>query len=178
MASPYSTGRRGVQYGATGAFQRAGSIKGADDFLKLSKKLKEAGDKGLRNEFHAAMRQAAKPLIPKVRAAALRDLPKQGGLNERVAKKKYTAQTRTGAKTAGVRITGSKVDPRINEGRVWHPVFGRKGKPKKEGGKNSVIQNIPSADGYFDDTIRDSAKEIREDMRAVLAAWTERLARG
>ena len=153
----------------TSPFGRAKSIKGAEDLLKLSKRLKAAGQSELRKELHKAVRETAKPLIPKVRAAARKQLPKQGGLNERIAKKPYRAQVRTGAKTAGVRITGTKVDPRINEGRVAHPVFGRP--------RSTVVQRVPSADGYFDDTLRDEGPEIRDELRKTLAAWTNRLAR-
>jgi hypothetical protein len=174
VTSPYSTGRRGVQYGSNpGAVGRAKSIKGAEDLLALSKRLKAAGQTELRKELHKDMREAAKPLIPKVRKAAREQLPSAGGLNERIAKKPYRSQVRTGARTAGVRITGSKVDPRINQGRVWHPVFGREGKAKN-GGRNSVVQNVPSADGYFDDTLRDQGPAVREELRQVLDAWVQR----
>ena len=166
-----------MQYGGrpTG-IQGAKSIKGADDLLRLSKALKAAGQTELRKELHKTMRNAAKPVIPAVREAARKQLPTAGGLNERIAKKPYRAQVRTGAKTAGVRITGSKVDPRINQGRVWHPVFGRKGKAKN-GGRNAVVQQVPSADGYFDDTIRERGPEIRDDLRAAFQAFLNRLAR-
>jgi hypothetical protein len=172
MTSPYATGRRGVQYG--GRVSGSGSAQGSEDLLKLSKKLKAAGQKELRKEFHKAMRDAAKPVIPKIRKAARDDLPSAGGLNQRIARKPLRSQVRTGAKTAGVRIAGSKVDPRINQGRVWHPIFGRKGKPKN-GGRNSVVQRIPSADGYFDDTIREEASEIRAALRSALDDWTQRV---
>lgn len=152
------------------AFDRAKSVKGADDLLALSKRLKAAGQTELRKELHKAMRTAAKPLIPEVRKAARAQLPKSGGLNERIARKPYRAQVRTGAKTAGVRITGSKVDPRINEGRVAHPVFGRS--------KSTVVQQVPSAQGYFDETLRDQGPQVRDELRRTLAAWTERIARG
>jgi hypothetical protein len=167
MTSPFSTGRRGVQYG--GAISRAKAVKGAEDLLALSKRLKAAGQKDLRNELHKAMRDAAKPLIPKVRAAARAKLPKAGGLNERIAKKPYRSQVRTGATTAGVRITGTKVDPRINEGRVWHPVFGDR--------KPGAIQRVPSADGYFDDTLRESAPEVQDELRRTFSAFVDRLVR-
>ena len=178
MTSPYSTGRRGVQYGAEGATARGEAIRGADNLLALSKKLKAAGQTELRKELHKAMRNVAKPLVPKIREAARKQLPTAGGLNDRIAKKPYRAQVRTGAKTAGVRITGTKVDPRINrEGRVWHPVFGREGKAAN-GGRNSVVQKVPSAEGYFDETLRDEGPEVREELRSTLAAWSERLLRG
>lgn len=153
-----------------GVFDRAKSIKGADDFLALSKRLKAAGQTELRKELHKTMRDAAKPLIPLVREAARRDLPKAGGLNERIARKPYRAQVRTGAKTAGVRIVGTKVDPRINQGRIAHPVFGRP--------HSTVVQQVPEAAGYFDETLRDQGPEIRDEMREMLAAWLDRLARG
>lgn len=152
------------------------SAQGADAFLLLSKRLKAAGDGELRKELHRAVAAAGKPLIPKIRAAAMRDLPSAGGLNQRIAKKPYKSTVRTGVKTAGLRIVGTKVDPRINQGRVWHPVFGRKGKPKNEG-RNSVVQNVPSAAGYFDDTLRESAPQIREDVTEVLADFARRLTR-
>jgi hypothetical protein len=139
-----------------GLTSRVQGRKGANDFLALSKRLKEAGRKDLRNELNKAMRTAAKPLIPKVREAARADLPKHGGLNERIAKKPYRAQTRTGARNAGVRIVGSKVDPRINdEGRVFHPVFGH---------KPGVVQDVPKANGYFSDTLRSQGPGIRDDV--------------
>ena len=146
------------------------SAQGADAFLALSKRLKAAGNGELRKELHKAVREAGKPLIPKVRAAALRDLPSAGGLNRRIAKKPYRAQARTGVKTAGLRITGGKVDPRINnQGRIAHPVFGRP--------NSTVVQNVPGARGYFDETIRDEAPQIREDVTEVLVDFARRLTR-
>ena len=171
MTSPFSTGRRGVAYtgaGTAGSFSQGGVLKGADDFLRLSKALKAAGQKDLRKELHKAVAAAAKPVIPAVREDARRDLPKHGGLNERIARKPLRAQTRTGEKTAGVRIVGSKVDPRINEGRVYHPVFGR---------RPGVVQQVPSAKGYFTDTIARQAPEIRSAVLQVLDEFTDRIVR-
>lgn len=143
--------------------------QGAEDFFKLSKRLKMAGELGMRKELHRGMRGAAKPLIPKVKAAALRTLPRRNGLNERIAGKKYAAQVLTGITTAGVRITGAKVDPRINnEGRVFHPVFGR---------RPGEIQMVPAAKGYFSDTIADSAPDIRDDLKNVVQGYLDQLGR-
>jgi hypothetical protein len=153
------------------------SQRGASDFFKLSKALKAAGQKGLRDELHKSVTEAAKPLIPKVREAARRELPAAGGLNERIAKKPYRAQARTGIKTAGVRITGSKVDPRINNaGRIGHPVFGRKGKAKN-GGRNFVVQTVPSAKGYFDETLSREGPAVREAVVAAMREFTDRIVR-
>ncbi len=142
------------------------SVRGADDFLALSRRLKAVGETELRKELHRAMGAAAKPLIPKVKDAARRNLPRQGGLNERIAKKPLRAQTRTGAKTAGVRIVGTKVDPRINEGRIFHPVFGRPG--------SGVVQQVPRARGYFDETLSREGPAVRDDILKVIRDYTIR----
>jgi hypothetical protein len=145
-----------------GSAARAGGtgVGGADDFLKLSKALKAAGQGELRKALNKTMKDAAKPLIPKVRAAARDSLPKTNGLNERMARKPYRVQVRTGATTAGVRIVGTKLDPRINnEGRIFHPVFGR---------KPGVVQQVPGAVGYFDKTLSESGPAIRDDLTKAL----------
>jgi hypothetical protein len=142
---------------------------GANDFLSLSKRLKAAGEKGLRNELNKVMRNAATPLIPKVREAARASLPKGGGLNERIAKKPLRAQTRTGNATAGVRIVGTKVDPRINDqGRVFHPVFGH---------KPGVVQDVPNAKGYFDKTLEREGQSIRGDVLRALTDFRDSIAK-
>ena len=140
---------------------------GADALLALSKRLKAAGQTELRKEFTKAVQAAAKPLIPKVRDAARNTLPKHGGLNERIARKPFRAQVRTGVTTAGVRITASKVDPRIDDGRVYHPVFGR---------KPGVVQHVKP--GFFSETLADEAPKIAPDVVDVLADWAERIVKG
>lgn len=143
-------------------------MNGADEFLALSKMLKAAGQADLRRELHKVVPAAARPLIPKVRQAARQSLPKRGGLNERIAKKPLRAQARTGVKTAGVRIVGTKVDPRINQGRVFHPVFGR---------KPGVTQQVPAAEGYFTDTLKESAPQVRAAVQKALEDFTDRMVR-
>jgi hypothetical protein len=145
------------------------SVRGADDFYALSKHLKAAGQTELRKALNKAMRDAAKPLIPKVRAAARANLPKRNGLNERMARKPYRVQVRTGADTSGVRIVGTKVDPRLNdEGRIFHPVFGR---------KPGVVQTVPGAAGYFSDTLANSGREVRGDLMDALQDFTKDILR-
>jgi hypothetical protein len=142
-------------------------VGGAEDFLRLSKALKAAGQTELRKELNKAMRNAAKPLLPKVRQAARDTLPKKNKLNERIAKKPFRVQTRTGANTAGVRIVGSKVDPRINEGRVYHPVFGR---------TPGVVQRVTP--GYFDKTLTEHGPQVRDDLAKALDDFAETLIQG
>lgn len=180
MAS-VGSGRRGVQ-SFSGRVSGGGSQvdAGARAFYELSKRLKEVGGTGkgsLRNEMNRALRQAAKPLPKAVKAAAREELPKSGGLNERIAKRTPSVVTRTGVKTAGIRVQDKKTDPRMStRGRIPHPVFGRRGKPKN-GGKNFVVQVFPKAMGYFDETLRDSAPQVRGDVVEVLEGFAKRLTR-
>lgn len=144
--------------------------RGARDLLAVSKSLKAAGEGKLRKEFHKTISGAAKPLIPKVRESARQRGPKQGGLNERLAKKPYRAQVRTGVTTAGVRIVGSKVDPRINDqGRVQHPVFG---------GKKRVVQSIPELKGYFDDPLMQSGPAVSRQVVSAMDDFVRKIVRG
>jgi hypothetical protein len=146
------------------------TTRGARDFLTVSKALKDAGETGLRKEFHRTVRDAAKPLPKKVKQSARDRAPKEGGLNEALAKKPVRVQTRTGAKTAGVRIVGTKVDPRINDlGRIQHPVFGR---------KPPVIQYVPRLKGYFEDPLKESGPEVQAAVVEAMNGFTRRLLRG
>lgn len=146
------------------------SARGGRDFLAVSRYLKDAGQSGLRKEFHKTVRDAAKPLVPKVREAARSRGPKRGGLNDALAKKPYRVQARTGAKTAGVRIVGTKVDPRINSlGRIQHPVFGH---------KPPVVQYNGAVKGYFDDTLTREGPSVQGEVVRAMNEWTSRLLRG
>lgn len=130
-------------------------VTGAEQFLRASKALKAAGELGLRKELHKAMRVAVKPLTPLTRAAAMEQLPKRGGMNVRVAKAKQTPQARTGARTAGVRLTVGKSGSGArgaNVGVVRHPVFGD--------AKKWVDQPVPNATGWFDETCRQHAPTL------------------
>jgi hypothetical protein len=147
-----------------------GSGSGARDFLAVSKALKAAGETELRKELNKTVRDAAKPLAPKVRESARNSAPKHGGLNERLAKKPYRVQTRTGAKTAGVRIVGTKVDSRINDlGRIQHPVFG---------GKKKVVQYDQNVKGYFDKPLEESGPAISREVVSAMDSFVRKLVRG
>ena len=141
-------------------------VQGAEDFLRLSRALKAAGQTELRKQLNKTMRDAAKPLLPKVKAAAEANLPKKGGLNTRIAKKPFRVQTRTGASTAGVRIVGTKVDPRIDQGRVYHPVFGR---------SPGVVQQVKP--GYFSETLAAEGPAVRDDLAQALEDFAGTLLR-
>lgn len=130
-------------------------VRGGEDFFRLSKALKAAGQTDLRKELNKALRAAAKPLIPKTRAAARVRLPRAGGMAEAVARASQRVQVRTGAKTAGVRVVVSKTTAAraANKGAVRHPVFGS---------DRWVTQEIPKAEGWFDETLNEEAPKVAQ----------------
>ncbi len=132
-------------------------VDGAEDFLRLSKALKRAGRTEMRKHLNAQMKKAAKPLIAKSKAEALKTLPQRGGLARQIAREPQRIQVRTGTNTAGVRIVvGRRAGGArsTNRGFVRHPVFGNR--------DHWVTQKVPS--GWFDDTMRAGAKPIRREV--------------
>lgn len=142
---------------------------GAEKFLRLSKALKQAGKTDLRRELNKGLRDAARPLIAKTRAAARRDLPHSGGLAQLVAKTPQRIQVRTGATTAGVRIVAGRAGSGArgtNKGVIRHPVFGT---------DVFVDQKVPS--GWFDDTIKASAADVRTELERAVERVAQQVVR-
>ena len=145
-------------------------VRGADQFLRFSKALKHAGRTELRKELNRGMRTAAKPLIAKTRAEALRRLPQRGGFARQVATEPQRIQVRTGAKTAGVRVVvgkkrgGAKA---ANRGVIRHPVFGNR----------DVWVNQSVKPGWFDEPLKDSAPAIRRELLQAMHDVAERVVR-
>lgn len=142
-------------------------IRGADQFLRLSKALKAAGETGMRKELHAGMRKAARPLIPRARAAARQRLPKRGGLADQVAREPARISVRTG-RDPGVRVTIGKRRggaQSANRGVIRHPVRG--------GGW--VEQEVPG--GWFDDTNDEAAPEIRRELEKAMQVVVDKIAK-
>lgn len=144
-------------------------VTGAEDFLRLSKALKAAGQTGLRKELNKALKSAATPLKSKTQSAARSRLPKRGGLSDIVAREPQTVQVRTGAQTGGVRIVVGKrrgAARATDIGSVRHPVFGR---------DVYVTQSVPP--GWFSDTAQKNAPAIRNDLAQALEDFAGRIVR-
>lgn len=146
-------------------------VRGAENFMRLSKALKAAGQKELRKELNKNLRDAVKPLIPLTRAAARSTLPSRGGLAAEVARAPQRAQVRTGQNTAGVRLVVGKrrgsAAGSANRGVVRHPVFGR-----------DVWVEQKVTPGWFDDTLEQAAPdEVRKRCEAAIEAVAEKVVR-
>lgn len=146
-------------------------VDGAEKFLRLSKALKAAGQTELRKELNKSLKDAVKPLIPKVKDAARSKLPQRGGLAKTVAKASIRPQVRTGQDTAGVRLVVGKrrgsAAASTNRGVVRHPVFDR---------NTWVEQRVEP--GWFDKTLEAEAPgETRLAIEAALEAMVDKVRR-
>lgn len=144
-------------------------VQGADDFLRLSKALKAAGEKDLRKGLHKGLRQAVAKHKPTVAEGLAAVLP--SALSGRGTNVKQAIQVKTGTHpgvTVGIRYgkagrsLGASNAKLVNQrGLLRHPMFGS-GKDVKW-----VNQSIGGSE-WFDDGWRKVAPELREQLMRVL----------
>ena len=136
----------------------------------LAARLKAAGAVGVRAEMVAGLKAAAKPMVPKLQESARNSLPKAGGLNEYVAKRKPKVSVRTTGRTAGVRIRSQVKGNYTNTGQWRHPVFGNR--------KKWAEETYEPAAGWWDRVVKADDGETKAAAVAVLktvAAQVQRL---
>lgn len=139
-------------------------IEGAEQLDALARRLKAAGDGGLRRELLAGIRRAAAPLPSAARASALTTLPTAGGLAGRVAASRMAIRTRLTGANLGVRVEAKSLWGlrAMDAGTVRHPVFGR-----------GAWVTQPIADGWFSAAMKERAGDVQMEVRDAM----ERVAR-
>jgi len=144
------------------------TVRGAGDFMRLSKALKEAGRTDLRKQLHKGLRDAVKKVMPEAEQKLAEQLPylKRGKAVNQVVQVKtgrdpgVTVGMRYGSRrSTNARLANSK-------GVFRHPVWADGAKTRKEW--RWVNQPVPGALGWFDNTYRDAAPEIRRQIEAVM----------
>lgn len=154
-------------------------VRGAEDFLRLSKALKAAGRVELRKELHRGMREAAKPLVGEAKKAARETFPKRGRLADREARIQFRAQVRTG-RDPGVRVVAPGrflAGKAVNAtGRFRHPVFAAKGATRKQW--RWVNQRVPGGQGWFDRRMQQQAPAVRTRLEAAMERVVDDVVRG
>lgn len=153
------------------------SVTGADDFLKLSKAMKETGHTELRKALHKGLRDAVKEVMPEAERKLAEQLPylKRGKAVTQVVQVKtgrdpgVTVGMRYGSKrSTNARLANSK-------GVFRHPVFADGEKKRKEW--RWVDQPVPGAEGWFDKTYINAAPKIRKQIEAVMGDLIEDIVR-
>lgn len=139
------------------------AVNGSAELYDLARRLKAAGEFGIRRDMVAALRKAAKPIIPLMQDEARSSLPKAGGMNEYVASRKPTTSVRTTVNTAGVSIRYKKKGAYSDQSGWRHPVFGRRDRPW------AVTTYAPSV-GWFERGGQAGTPAAKVAMDAVLVA--------
>lgn len=146
-------------------------VQGAEQFLRLSKALKEAGQTKLRAELNKQLAASVRPMVPLARASARSRLPQRGGLAARVAKSPMSVKVATGTKTFGVRVVVIKRQGTaargLNRGQFRHPVFGDRDR--------FVVQEVEP--GWFDDVAKAQADDVRKAALAAIEAVADKVIR-
>lgn len=144
-------------------------VNGANQLAALTRRLKAAGEGGLKRDLLRGLREGTKPMVEAARSSALEHLPKQGGLNQEVASSKIAVRTRTSGGNPGVRVVGlSKHNiAAMDRGRLRHPTFGH---------EPWVSQHIKP--GWWTDALMGEAPKVRQALLAVMDETTRRIAHG
>jgi hypothetical protein len=138
------------------------TVNGADEFARLSRQLKEAGQKGLQREFTQAISRSVKPLKAELPASARTHLPRRGGLAERVAGSRIGFTRRTSGRGVGLRVQAKNAYhlAQMDKGFVRHPVFKRRG----EESRSFVWVTQRVIPGWFTDPTDAAAPRIRREV--------------
>jgi len=151
-------------------------ITGGEHLERIVKALLEVGDGGLARELKSELRKAARPMVPKVRAAIMQQIPSQhdGSLRRAMA-----AATRSQFRAAGtqagitIKVDGSKMPdgkkalPSYMEGRKrpWkHPVYGN---------RNVWVRQADHQ--YFFKTVEPMGADVKKNMDAIAQRIAKKL---
>ena len=135
-------------------------VDGDAQLAALGARLRAAGDAGIRRAATKQIRAAAQPLIPIIQESARDSLPKAGGMNTFVARRRPRVSVRYGARTYGVSIRYAGKGAPSDRGPWRHPVFGNREK--------WVSQEYAPAVGWWERAEERGTPLAETAMRAVL----------
>jgi len=128
-------------------------VEGGNALGELAAALRSAGQGELIRELGSDLHREAEPIPAAVRQAAHNLLPEAGGLAGLVADSRMGVSVQTSTREAKVTVAAvSGMDlPRIDKGRVRHPVFGNR--------EHWETQSVPP--GFFTRTVMARAAGFR-----------------
>ena len=157
----------------------AGLADGAEQFAALSRRLKEAGEAGLRRQLYSAINKAAEPIAEKITSVEhlKRYMPDRYAevLAEDMActVSKLTGQNPGISMRARSRTRKRKVQW-LDQGFINHPVFGRPDQTRREWTWwNAQMRGMKP--GFFSDATRDAAPEVRAAILEAMATTARKI---
>ena len=160
------------------------SVKGAEDFVTLSKNLKQA-DPNLRKALLRKIREAGKPVAQDMKAGLLAQMPNRNGLNSEAARSPIGIRTRTAGRQAGIRLqaSGSKRGlvaatlRSLDESGTWrHPVFADAAIARREWTWRD--QTVTAVKGWFTETAEDAKPDIQAKVLDAMAETAAQIVKG
>ena len=149
---------------------------GADEFAALARRLKDAGETGLRRELYKAISDAAKPLGPEIRAGAARYMPDPYAAvlapDLSVTVSKLTGRD-PGVRLVGAGRTKKRKTRRLNEGYLTHPLFGDREHWYTQGPHGGGMRP-----GFFTDPVEKSAPRVKAAIIAAVEDVARKLTAG
>lgn len=141
-------------------------MAGAEDFARLARRLKDAGETGLRRELGKAISDAVKPFEATISAAPyLYPYMPDRYADVLAADLRVTTTRHAGATAYGVAIKvqgrlHNRQVQRLNAGVIRHPVFGDN--------ENWKTQTRGMRPGFFTDATKAAAPGIRAKVTAAV----------
>jgi hypothetical protein len=143
-----------------------GLADGAEQFAALSRRLKEAGETGLRRELGRALNEAAKPITREIKDPGnlRRYMPHRYA--ETLADDLAVSTVGKGSvRDPGVRIAArgrasKRKVTQVNDGVLTHPLFGDR--------EHWFAQLRGMRAGFFDDPCKRSGPQVREKILAAM----------
>lgn len=157
-------------------------MAGAEEFARLARRLKDAGETGLRAELTRAVNDAAKPFARQVSDASyLYPYMPNRYADVLAADESVSTLKRTGLSVYGVavRLQGRRHRRQVqtlNRGLLRHPVF-----PRSDEGRDQWTWRTQTGGmkpGFFDDAIREHVPQIRDDIQAAMGRVAGKIAHG
>lgn len=137
-------------------------VTGAEQLERLARQLRETGNGELRKELLRGIRQSTKGTLQAVRESAGSQLPRGGGLADRVAGSKFSSRTRTAGRSVGVRLTAAPNQlrgiKRLDFGDLRHPLFGNR--------QHWFSQSVRPR--FLSRPIEERAPQVRSDIQDVM----------
>jgi adenylosuccinate synthase len=157
-------------------------MSGADDFARLAKRLKDAGETGLRRELNRRLNDAVKPFARDINAAEYLYPYMPNHYADMLAgdMKVTTTKRATGyAYGVAVKVAGrmhKRAVETLNRGILRHPVFAGSEIDRRDW--KWVTQTASMRPGFFTDAVKEAAPEIRREMEDAIQIVADKITHG